>query len=267
MKKLLDEIKNAGFKTDKGGFVLFGEYPQSLKTKDVTVSTETDARGYFLGSDGCYYAKLTAKPRIGKYKFTSGEVICSGKEYFFKVEPIIWKAIDARDGMALLLCKNVIDVKRFDEKTKVYANSELRTWLEGEFFGIAFDAGEKEKIATVVLEDGNEKTNKNEAPKEDKVFPLSFSEIAKRLPYGNEHYMRKASDYTRASGIQMLIPGGIVRDVGANYGNGDWWLRSPYRYDTRPLVERVDSWGNAGGSNWVDNTYTGVTPALWIKIN
>ena len=41
--------------------VEFGEYPQTLKAENVTITSQTpDADGYYLGSDGARYAKQVA---------------------------------------------------------------------------------------------------------------------------------------------------------------------------------------------------------------
>ena len=41
-----------GNASDEGAYVLFGEYPQSLKASDVEITETVDERGYYLGSDG-----------------------------------------------------------------------------------------------------------------------------------------------------------------------------------------------------------------------
>lgn len=46
----------------EGDYIYFGEYPQTIKEDNVVISTEQDSRGYFLGSDGAYYAKVVASP-------------------------------------------------------------------------------------------------------------------------------------------------------------------------------------------------------------
>lgn len=53
----------------EGTIFAFGEYPQALKENDVEITTTVDSRGYYLGSDGAYYAKVTATPAGTGYKF------------------------------------------------------------------------------------------------------------------------------------------------------------------------------------------------------
>ena len=87
-----------GFIRD-GDYIYFGEYPQTLKADDVTITSETDSRGYYLGSDGNYYAMVTADPYVdgmaadptSKSTFTTGASVIEGEVYYFKVEPIRWR--------------------------------------------------------------------------------------------------------------------------------------------------------------------------------
>jgi len=49
-------------KDQKRNIIYFGEYPQTIKADDVEITDIKDERGYFLGSDGNYYAKVISKP-------------------------------------------------------------------------------------------------------------------------------------------------------------------------------------------------------------
>ena len=44
------------------GYVYFGEYPQTIKANEVEITDIQDNRGYFLGSDGFYYARVISRP-------------------------------------------------------------------------------------------------------------------------------------------------------------------------------------------------------------
>ena len=59
-------------------YIWFGEYPQSIKEVNVEVTEEQDSRGYYLGSDGYYYAKVTATPYSSGYAFSTGTTVTSG---------------------------------------------------------------------------------------------------------------------------------------------------------------------------------------------
>ena len=140
-----DVLESLGIFADKapeGEYILFGEYPQTIKSDEVSVTDTTDARGYFLGSDGAYYAAVTATPYHSDYKFSSGAEVTEGAVYYFKVEPIRWRILTEADGKALLLCDSIIANKAYDAGegyNNNYADSDIRQWLAGEFYSAAFD--------------------------------------------------------------------------------------------------------------------------------
>ena len=68
--------------TRDGDYIFFGEYPQTLKADDVTITDVRDERGYCLGSDGSYYAEVYANPAGSDYKFSTGEVVSAGNVYY-----------------------------------------------------------------------------------------------------------------------------------------------------------------------------------------
>ncbi len=86
-----------------GTHVLFGEWPQTIKAGDIKITTIQDERGYYLGSDDCYYAKVIAAPNKSGYRFSNNETIHSGSIYFFKVELIKWRILISEEGNKALL--------------------------------------------------------------------------------------------------------------------------------------------------------------------
>ena len=117
-----------------GDTVYFGEYPQSVKADKVKVSATPDSRGYYLGSDGAYYAKAVAAPNTTTgAQFTDGEAVEKGRTYYFKVEPIAWRILKKENDTALLLCEKIIATRKFDPATNHYADSDVRKWLNGAF--------------------------------------------------------------------------------------------------------------------------------------
>lgn len=125
---------------------MFGEYPQTIKANEVTVGTSADTRGYYLGSDGYYYAKVTATPYSSGYTFSTSATVSSGTVYYFKVEPIKWRILTESGGTALILCESIIANKRYAASSNNYMNSEIRAWLNGEFYNKAFTALQQELI-------------------------------------------------------------------------------------------------------------------------
>ena len=249
----------------------FGEYPQTLKAKEVTVSDVCDEKGYYLGSDGFRYAKVIASPHESGFRFSNGEPIIAGNTYWFKVEPISWTVLEKKNGRALILCNSVIASRRFAEESNNYAESEIRAWLNGEFLNAAFTEREQERILCERVENGVKTTGytKNEYACEDtfdKVFLMSHSEIT-NAKYGfparhseSKSRTRLTSDYSRATGAYMSTEGSY-------YGNGYWWLRSPGDAGSFARVRVVFPSGVSDYSYYYPNgDYGSVVPALRVVI-
>ena len=209
-------------KSHQDNVIYFGEYPQTIKADNVDITTTMDPRGYYLGSDGAYYAKVIAKPDSDDYKFSTGADVQQGVAYYFRVEPIRWRILKENDGGALVICDGIIATHRYDDDSNNYAKSEIRSWLNNEFYRMAFDSAERELIEmTEVENDGGDNTT-------DRVFLLSVAEATTAYnENGFDEYMLasdprrcgQTSDYARATGAWM--------DTDSEYyGNGCWWLRS-----------------------------------------
>ena len=267
-------------------YVYFGEYPQSVKAADVTITDTTDDRGYYLGSDGYYYAKVTAYPN-GMYKFSNGETITNQGVYYFKVEPIRWRVLSEENGEYFLLCDSIIERQAYQSSyysvgsfyytdangapEGTYANnyeySGIRAWLNGTFLESAFSVDEQAKILSTVVDNSVESTGYADNPfacndTVDKIFLPSYKEVTS-VGYGFSsnrdsdvaRYMT-ISDYLRAKGEYMSTSS-------STYGNGYWCLRSPY-YNYFDYAHRVS------GDGSIDYHYVyytrGVVPALRIRL-
>lgn len=259
---------------------MFGEYPQTIKANEVTVGTSADTRGYYLGSDGYYYAKVTATPYSSGYTFSTGATVSSGTVYYFKVEPIKWRILSESDGTALILCESIIANKRYNEfyegtKNGVYANnykeSEIRAWLNGEFYNKAFTALQQELIQITEVDNSVDSTGYSSNPytcenTNDKIFLPSYWEMVNTAYGFSSDYTaydtarrRLTSDYSRATRAYM--------STGTSYyGNGDWRLRSPYG-GTSDDARGVIGYGYIYNYYNVILTDYGVVPALKIRLS
>ena len=94
-------------------YVLFGEWPQTVKAQDVEITELIDQdKHLYLGSDGCKYFKMQANPHVNKYwSFSDGSNIVDKEEYYFKVEPIKWIVLTNNyneTGNALLYSEKIL---------------------------------------------------------------------------------------------------------------------------------------------------------------
>ncbi|MBO4404387.1 MAG: InlB B-repeat-containing protein, partial [Treponema sp.] len=97
-----------------GVYLLFGRWPQTVKTADVTIKNETKRAGmftYYKGSDGEWYVKVVENPISSAYTYSDGTAVGWGgtSEKYFKVEPIKWRILtDNYSGKKLLLAENIL---------------------------------------------------------------------------------------------------------------------------------------------------------------
>jgi uncharacterized repeat protein (TIGR02543 family) len=129
-----------------GTYVYFGVWPQTIKADGVNVDTNTTktmgAATYYLGSDGYWYAKVTAAPynNATNYTFTDGTPVTKDSVYYFKVEPIKWRVLETGKLLAESILANVAyypyqNVDRTIGSNTVYPNnykeSRIRAYLNG----------------------------------------------------------------------------------------------------------------------------------------
>ena len=236
----------------------------------MAITATTDSRGYYLGSDNAYYAKVTADPGGSGYTFSDGSTVTDGTVYYFKVEPIPWRILSQSDDTALILCDSIIANKTFDvglDYNNNYAESDIRAWLNAEFYNTAFTALEQELILTTAVDNSIASTGYSSNPyacanTNDKVFLLSYAEVTNSAYGFNSVASRQmqTSDYSRATGA-------YTNTSTDDYGNGCWWLRSPGDYNSY-YARYVYYDGTVNYSSYdVNYTRNGVVPALQIRLS
>jgi len=225
--------------------ISMGLYPQTVSDIDVATiksGTYDETSGYYT-YDGNQYAICEAYPFDIEYTptFSNNQSVVVGKEYAFKVEPIIWKILNKNlgDDFYLIYANRVLDTcvyqlqENFKKGTDSFSNyylldndgnlcieqeyyannyeySALRYTLK-QFYNKAFNEGNKSAIQTVEV---NNKNSGHSGPEynpdhqnntQDKVFVLSKAE-ATNSKYGftqEDLYKRyrEASDYAIARGV------------------------------------------------------------------
>ena len=261
-----ERVDAEGNPDENGDYILFGYYPQSAIESSVEiVDTGTqDSRGYYLGSDGEYYAQA----EDGNY---------------YKVERLRWRILDDTygDGTALIVCDVIVDQVAYqsnytqsgnyyyatdgsnilidndatvgegvDSSHQVYANnykhSELREYLTGTFYDTAFNDNEKASIVLTEVDNSLASTSNNGGQyvcenTNDYVFALSYVEA------GNTDRNFKPTSYAEANGASST-----------GYG----WLRSPYDYGSNAFVVGIGYYDYYN----VSDDSSGVVPALQIQL-
>ena len=172
-------------------------------------------------------------------------------------KPIEWIVMKKEGNQVLLLSKYVLDAKPYNEEFEdvTWETSDIRQWLNNEFYTTAFNKTEKAKIQTSLIknEDNSEYGTSGGNDTEDKVFLLSEKE-ADTLFSDEEERIAKATEYAEKSGV-------YVNKEKAAW----WWLRSP-GYSSRDAA-------GVGSHGWVDRSgynvssyFDGVRPALHLNL-
>lgn len=176
--------------------------------------------------------------------------------YWFKYEPISWTILDESEGF--LLCNMMIDSQQYDRYVNNYEYSQIRDWLNDDFYNTAFSESQMEIIKTTTVDNSASSTSyeENENPfacndTQDKVFLLSrWESVYSLLNLDSDAKRRRPTDYARSQGIF------------ADY----WSLRSPCD------DSEWNSWVVFGGNgNHFQNSsvarINGIVPALCIQLD
>lgn len=187
--------------------------------------------------------------KFGKYEQDGNEQ--NGKEI------IDWLVLDKQDNKVLVISDKVLDNVRYGDK--VWEESEIREWLNADFYNIAFTDAEKSLIETTKITDENKDTY-------DKVFLLSEDECHK---YFEREGDRKCIPTVYAVNMGLIqdndTPGYSKNGEGTSY----WWLRSNDAYYLYAYVKGNGKiWNDSGREEYgkdSDSTI-GLRPALWLNL-
>ena len=157
-----------------------------------------------------------------KKQYKVGDIISFGRypqDEDGGVKPIEWTVMKKEENKALLLSKYVLDAQPYNKKFKevTWETSDIRRWLNSDFYTNAFNSIEQSKIEDIGVRtkynsvfgsDGGNDTK-------DKIFLLS-EEQAEKFFINNEERKTKATEYAEKVGVETNDRGYIW-----------WWLRSP----------------------------------------
>lgn len=219
---------------------------------------------------------------------------CGGTEYigsfygyetnsvhWFSYDPIVWKVLDAETG--LLCCADILDSRALndviavcdtsgaepvyyrDAEKKYYANnyaeSTLRSWLNGEFFSGAFSDAEKACIGVTEVDNSYDAFGGTEYICEntfDRIFIPGAPELSvdEYFP-DNASLMRKATDYAKAAGI-------AVYSVSEVKEYDFWFLRTSAGSSNKGTYIQEEGIYSAGCDS--DGCDFGIVPMLCVDL-
>lgn len=205
-------------------------------------------------------------------------------------EDIEWEVLDVSGDSALIISRYILDCVKYNEEYEQtsWEKCTLRAWLNNDFYYIAFDENEKNRICVRRLINADNPCFGTDGGgvTEDKVFCLGIDDIEKYYEYdyweGDECFSGYSSSlivgatpYAIAEGTKIgqmsektyndykryNYPEDVVGISGA-----DWWLRTSGA--NKKSVVYVDCYGHTGAAflNDVMRPGIGVRPAMWISI-
>ncbi len=214
---IYERVDEEGNPSEDGKYIYFGYYPQTIKNSSVTVEEQPEENGYYKGSDGELYAKVTIEFDVAEYEegmmladFSDGTRAEQDQTYYFKVERLRWRILDEQeDGKTLIVCDTIIDnviwqpnyksengdyyatddegtILLDEENNKIYANnyeySQIRYFLNNEFYNSAFSSEQKQIILQTEVDNSLESTLGQGGQYVcentlDNVFLLSLSDV------------------------------------------------------------------------------------------
>ena len=204
-------------------------------------------------------------------------------------DPICWDVLDKDGDAVLLISHDVIAYQRFSDSRKcvIWEDSEIRTWLNQEFYAEAFDEAEQASIRETTLENpstvgfaahvdpsGDVQVRESRPDTKDKIFLLSWKEAEQY--YGNR--LTDASGLGRRPSRAVLqkrkaiFTDLIIEELPAMYPYSrhlpdgterlPWMLRSTGMKDYNILVIGYEGkWDQD-----YPDSYNGVRPAMWVNV-
>ncbi len=209
--------------------------------------------------------------------------------YWYKFEPIKWVIVDSSDGSLLLVSTMILDSQPFRNFYKSYntswtttsyytdssrlfyadnyAESDIRIWLNKDFFNTAFGKDEQNKIITSLVSNGFETTllaesDRNHVSEDtsDNVFLLSNSEVQLYKEFLIDGMLttgrKEATAYALVQGYYTFSSGWLLRSP---RGWVDGW-NGNYVYSCNILSNDFMQWG----IGYVNGTGSGISPAIRI---
>ena len=173
-------------------------------------------------------------------------------------KPIEWLILKKEKNKALLLSKYILDAERYHKKFKnvTWKTSDIRSWLNNEFYKNAFTGMEQKRIQDVLVKTENNPSygTYGGSTTKDKVFLLSIDE-AEELISNDEIRKAEATEYAKKTGVY----------VNDKTGGTLWWLRSPGYDGEHAAGVDFRGWVYTDGYG-IDSSYDGIRPAIWLSL-
>lgn len=249
----------------------YGLYPQTHVSDTKTIAaldalTTKEKNGWYYYNYE-YYVKSSASPCSEDYKFSDGTTIVNKTEYWFKCELITWNVLNNTGDGYTIYSNALLDVRRYDDGYNGYKDSEIRKWLNYDFYLTAFNLSGKCILDTTVDNSSSTTDTLNSDPNNyacdntyDKIFTLCFKD------YLNGEF-GFPSDRNNASSARQAKPTdyALAKNCYQSNGYASYWTRSPSSAEsTKAWYVQYD--GKVADTSTVETSNFGVRPAFNIKL-
>ena len=222
-----------------GTYYKFGDFPQTIADSGITYTENPVYKGWYLGSNGYFYEKCSAHvyTESSNYTASNDTELTEGTDYYFKIEPIVWRVLNpSASGNKVLFAESILMAnipfygsqsnRTLNEATinaNNYKYSNIRAYLNGinnqfvtdggtatendidwtgkGFIDTAFTSTAQNLIAVTEI-NNNQNASSNIS---DKIFLLSLEE-AMTEDYGfstnnsnDNRRLRKPTDYGKSN--------------------------------------------------------------------
>ena len=265
--------------------IRYGMYPQSVVGEDSLISILDNLSPSTFNNYIYYRSEYYCKNKAKLFKeyggelptskeFDNGQEIVPDDYYWFKVEPITWKAIELESSIELVSDK-LLGVQKFYtiNRTRIidgetiqpnnYKYSSLREWLNGDFYNKAF-ALNNSPIVNTNVDNSLATTDLRKSSENrfccdntfDKVFAPSYSECDSKV----FDKQARTTDFCRAQGVRY---GTLSSDLYCGY----YFTRSPYDDPDHPEGYYVSRCNKTGNLNYdvFNESSTAVRPLICIS--
>ena len=200
-------------------------------------------------------------------------------------DPICWDVLDKDGDAMLLISHDVIAYQRFSDSLKcvIWEDSQIRSWLNQEFYAEAFDEEEQASIRETTLENpstvgfaahvdpsGDVQVRESRPDTKDKIFLLSWKEIERyyghKLPKAEALLCKPSKavlqryEEIEQQRVREKVP--FVTSVPDVSEGISWMLRSTGKSQNQISIIRGDGYY----SQCLADYYQGVRPAMWIDV-
>ena len=169
---------------------------------------------------------------------------------------ITWKVLSVEGNIAFLVSDQALMYQRYNEEIEdvTWETSDIRKWLNKEFYTKAFTEKEQKKIIETKIKNDNNSRYKTDGGNDtiDYVFLLSLNDV------NNKEYGFLES-YNFSSKSRQVVPIDVEE-------SRSWWLRSPGKDSGYAAVVSSDGRVSCSGGNIYYNCI-GVCPAIYLDLS